>query len=133
MYVLEYYNEFNFFLRQLFCKLIFKYNWFNHYIFCVINQFWMLMTLNSFSSFKFYFDCTEGLFKKIIIIIIAFTSSGQKHGRNDFSKSKRMWCTTVTSHDNSSKSNNPNTYNIDSVIVNSKPPRINIHTKHSSN
>ena len=64
---------------------------------------------------------------------MAFTLSRQKHGWKAFPKSKNSRCTTVTSHVNSSKSKNPNTYNSDNVIENPNLPRINVHTKRSSN
>ena len=47
--------------------------------------------------------------------------------------SKKRRCTTVNSNVNSSKSNNPNTSNIDNVTVNSNLPHINIKTKDSFN
>ena len=62
-----------------------------------------------------------------------FTSSRRKKGRNIPYISKKRRCVTVTSHVNSSESNYPNTYNSDNVIGNSNLPRINVHTKRSSN
>ena len=62
-----------------------------------------------------------------------FTSSRQKHERDVYPKSKKRRFTTVTSHVNSSKSKNQNTYNSVDVIGNSNPTCINVHTKHSSN
>ena len=64
---------------------------------------------------------------------MAFTSSRRKQGRNILYIYKKRRCITVTSHFNSSKSNDLNTYNIDYVIENSNIPRINVHTKRSSN
>ena len=64
---------------------------------------------------------------------MAFASSGQKNGRKVFPKSKKRRCTTVTSHVDSSESNDLNTYNSDNFIGNSNIPRINVHTKRSSN
>ena len=64
---------------------------------------------------------------------MAFTFSRRKHGRKVFPKSYKSRCTIVTSHVNSSESHDLNTYNSDNFIGNSNIPRINIHTKRSSN
>ena len=59
--------------------------------------------------------------------------SRRKHGQKVLYKSKKRICTTVTSHVNSSKSNDMNTYNRDNVIGNSNIPHTNVHTERSSN
>ena len=64
---------------------------------------------------------------------MAIMSSRSKQGSNISYISKKRICITVTSHVNSSKLNNPNTYNSDNVIKHSNIPLINIHTKCSSN
>ena len=64
---------------------------------------------------------------------MVFMLSRRKHGRKFFSKSKRRRCTNITSHVNSSKSNDLNTYNSDNVIVNSNLRCIDVHTELSSN
>ena len=91
------------------------------------------MTLNFLSHFKFYFDCTEGIFFKSKINSHNIYVVKTKTCLEGFSKSKRRRCTTVTSHVDSSESNDLNTYNSDNFIGNSNIPRINIHTKRSSN
>ena len=53
-------------------------------------------------------------------------------GEVSLNYNKRI-CTNVTSHVNSSKSNDPNTYTSDNIIGNSNLPRINVHIKRSSN
>ena len=64
---------------------------------------------------------------------MAFMLSRQKHGEKVFPKYKKRRCTTVTSHVNSIESNDLNTYNSDNFIGKSNLPRINVHTKRSSN
>ena len=91
------------------------------------------MTLKFFSNSKFYFDCTEGIFYKSRINSHDVYFVKKKTWSEGFSKSKKRRFTTVTSHVNTRKSNNMNTYNSDNVIGNSKPPQINVHTKLSSN
>ena len=59
--------------------------------------------------------------------------SRRKHGWKGFFKSKKRRFTTITSHVNSSESNDLNTYNRDNVRRNSNIPRINVHTECSSN
>ena len=62
-----------------------------------------------------------------------FTSLRRKQGRNILYIYKKRRCVNVTSHVNSSESNYPNTYHSDNVIGDSNLPRINVHTKSSSN
>ena len=62
-----------------------------------------------------------------------FTSSRRKKRRKILYISNKRRCITDNLHVNSSKSNNPNTYNSDNDIGNSNLPRINVHTKLSSN
>ena len=60
-------------------------------------------------------------------------TSPRKKGRNISFKYNNRRFTTVTSHVNSSESNDPNTHNSDNVIGNSNLPPINVHTKGSLN
>ena len=64
---------------------------------------------------------------------MVFTSSRRIKGRNISYISKNSRCDTVNSHVNSSESNNLNASKNDNVIVNSKLPHINVHTKSSFN
>ena len=64
---------------------------------------------------------------------MVFTSPRRKQGRKVSFKSNKRRCTTVNSHDNSSESSDPNTYNSDNVIGNSNLPHINVHTERSLN
>ena len=64
---------------------------------------------------------------------MSFMLSRRKKGNNISYISKKRRCITVTSHLNSSESNNPNAYNSDNVIGNPNLPHINVHTKRSSN
>ena len=91
------------------------------------------MTLNFLSNFKFYFESTEGLFYKSKINSHGVYVFKNKAWLELFPKSKKRRFTTVTSHVNSSESNDLNTYNRDNVIVNSNITRINVHTECSSN
>ena len=87
------------------------------------------MTLNFLSNFKFYFDSTEGLFYKSKINSHGVYVVKNKTWLEGFSKSKKRRFTTVTSHVNSSESNDLNTYNSYNVIGNSNIPHINVYTK----
>ena len=62
-----------------------------------------------------------------------FTLSRRKKGRKILYISKRMRCTTINSHVNSSESDNLNKSNRDNVIGNSNPPRINVQTESTFN
>ena len=78
------------------------------------------MTLNFLSNFKFYIDCTEGLFYRSRINSDGVYVFKEKHVQKVFSKSKNRRSTTVTSHVNISKSDDLNTYISDNVIGNPK-------------
>ena len=67
------------------------------------------LTLNILSDFKFYLDCTEGLFKKSKMNFHSVYVVKTKTRWGGFPKSKKRICNTVTSHVNSSESNNLNT------------------------
>ena len=60
---------------------------------------------------------------------MVFMSLGRKKWRKVSFKYNKNICITVNSQFNSSKTNNQKTSKIDNGIVNSKLPRINIHTK----
>ena len=64
---------------------------------------------------------------------MSFMSSRSKQGREISYIYKKRGCITVTSHVNSSKSNNPNTYNSDNSMGNSNIPCSNVHMKRLSN
>ena len=64
---------------------------------------------------------------------MVFTSSRRIKGKNISYIYKNKRCTDVNSHVNSSESNHLNASNSDNVIVNSKLPHINVHTKSSFN
>ena len=91
------------------------------------------MTLKFISNFNFNFNSTEGLFYRSKINSHGVYVVKNKTWLEGFSKSKKRRFTTVTSHVNSSESNDLNTYNRDNVIGNSNIPRINVHTECSSN
>ena len=84
-------------------------------------------------KFKFNFNCTDALFYKSKINSHVVFVTNKKQERNISFKSNNRRCTTLTSYVNSSKSNDPNTYNNDIVAGNSNLPHVNVHTKHSSN
>ena len=91
------------------------------------------MTLNFLSNFRFYFDRAEGIFYTSKINSRCVYVIKTKTWSEGFSKSKNRRCSTVTSHVHSSESNNPNTFNSDNVVENSKLPHINVHSKRSLN
>ena len=91
------------------------------------------MTLKFLSNFKFIFILLREYFTKVKQIVIAFNLTRRKHGQKVFYKSKKRICTTVTSHVNSSKSNDMNKYNTDNFTGNPNIPHTNVHTEQSSN
>ena len=114
MFMFGYYNEFTFVRRQIPCQFVFDH-WVNHYIYHMINQRSMIMTLNIFSILDFKFGFTEALLKRIVMV---FTPPRKKHGREISYIYKNKRCNTVNSNVNISKSNNFNTSNSDNVIGN---------------
>ena len=60
---------------------------------------------------------------------MVFMPPGKKQGRKVSFKSNKRICITVTSHVNSSESNDQNTHNSDNVMGNSNLPRINVHSE----
>ena len=86
------------------------------------------MTLNIFSIFKFDYDWIEAIFYKISINSYGVYVFKKETRKNISYVSKKRICNTVNSRVNSSKSNNPNTSNIDNGIGNSNLPSINVQS-----
>ena len=132
-FVFGYYSELTFVRRQIICKLFCKYNWFNHYIFHVINQCSMLMALKVLSIFKFISNISRYWSTIETEINMDFTLSRREYVRKVLSRSNNCIFTTINLHINIMKSDNLNTSNSDNVIGKSNLPCTNVHTKISFN